>query len=303
LGDPKCYQCGKPIHFDSKIKSKTGKYIPLDPITNTPHNCEKPVIYSSRPSKQKSSFKKAVAFALASVIMVTIVIAGIGSLANFDNIQDQNTIEQGGIIEHQNQVMKESSNSYNNIPTSNYNSDNARYFSGKVTGIIDGDTIQVDGQSVRFALASTPELNQPMGQAAKKYVQEICPMGSTVTVDEDNGQTQGSYGRIVALVTCNGVNLNQAIIEKGFGHLSFTYCDNSEFADKAWSGCGSPQKTTSSKTQYSQTGSDCDPDYSGTCIPKNSRDLDCADVGKNVKVTGDDPHGFDRDGDGIGCEG
>ena len=303
MSEPKCYTCGKPIRFDSKIKSKTGKYIPLDPNTNTPHNCAKPVIYSSRPSKQKSSFKKAVAFALASVIMVTIVITGIGSLANFDNIRDENSIEQGGIIERQNQVEKsESSNSYNNIPTSNYNSGNAKYFSGKVTGIIDGDTIQVDGQSVRFALASTPELNQPMGQAAKKYVQEICPMGSTVTVDEDDGQTQGSYGRIVAKVTCNGVNLNQAIIEKGFGHLSFTYCNKSEFSGDSWSGCGSPQQTTSSKSQNSYTSSNCDPNYSG-CVPKSSRDLDCADVGKNVKVTGDDPHGFDRDGDGIGCEG
>jgi len=46
-----------------------------------------------------------------------------------------------------------------------------------------------------------------------------------------------------------------------------------------------------------------DPNYSGQCIPISSRDLDCADVGKNIKVTGSDPHGFDRDGDGIGCEG
>jgi hypothetical protein len=31
-------------------------------------------------------------------------------------------------------------------------------------------------------------------------------------------------------------------------------------------------------------------------------DLDCADVGRTVKVTGDDPHRLDRDGDGWGCE-
>jgi micrococcal nuclease len=305
LGEPNCYRCGKPIRFDSKIKSKTGKYIPLDPNTNTPHNCEKPVIYSSRPSKPKSSAKKSIAIALASVIVVLIVMAGIGSLANSNNIQEQKAIQQSEKIEQQNQVEKSaSSNSYNNIGTANYNSDNARYFSGKVTGIIDGDTIQVDGQSVRFALASTPELNEPMGEAAKKYVQEICPMGSSVTVDEDHGQTEGSYGRIVAKVTCNGVNLNQAIIEKGYAHLSFTFCDKSEFSGDTWSGCGSPTQkaTTSYNSKYSSTSSDCDPNYSG-CVPKSSRDLDCADVGKNVKVTGDDPHGLDRDGDGIGCEG
>lgn len=31
-------------------------------------------------------------------------------------------------------------------------------------------------------------------------------------------------------------------------------------------------------------------------------DLDCADVGHSVKVTGSDPHRLDRDGDGWGCE-
>ena len=34
----------------------------------------------------------------------------------------------------------------------------------------------------------------------------------------------------------------------------------------------------------------------------NGHDLDCADVGHRVKVTGDDPHRLDRDGDGWGCE-
>ena len=303
MGELKCYKCGKPISFDSKIKSKTGKYTPLDPKTNTPHNCSKPVINSIRPSKQKSSSKKGVSIAVTFVVIV-IVLFGIGALANFDNVQEKNTIEQGGVIERQNQVEKSgSSNSYNTNPTSNYNSGNAKYFTGKVTGIIDGDTIKVDGKSIRFALASTPELNTPMGIAAKKYIQEICPMGSRVTVDEDDGQTQGSYGRMIAKVTCNGVNLNQAIIEKGFGHLSNVYCDKSEFSDDAWSGCGSPQQKSSSYTStYSSTSSNCDPNYSG-CVPISSRDLDCSDVGKNIKVTGSDPHGFDRDGDGIGCEG
>ncbi|HEX8211917.1 MAG TPA: hypothetical protein VF584_17205 [Longimicrobium sp.] len=34
----------------------------------------------------------------------------------------------------------------------------------------------------------------------------------------------------------------------------------------------------------------------------NGYDLDCADVGHTVKVTGGDPHRLDRDGDGWGCE-
>jgi hypothetical protein len=34
----------------------------------------------------------------------------------------------------------------------------------------------------------------------------------------------------------------------------------------------------------------------------NGYDLDCRDVGRMVRVTGDDPHRLDRDGDGWGCE-
>lgn len=305
LGEPKCYRCGKPISFDSKKKSKTGKYIPLDLSTNTPHSCSKPIINSIKP---KSSAKKAIVVALTSVIIISILFAGIGTLANSGNIQENSTVEQGGIIEQQNQAAKSTtSNDYSgNSYSANSYSGNAEYFSGKVTGIIDGDTIKVDGKSVRLALASTPELNTAMGQAAKNFVQEICPMGSSVTVDEDDGQTQGSYGRIIAKVTCNGVNLNQAIIEKGYGHLSFSFCDESEFSGDAWSGCGSSTSSYSSSNSYSgsypSSGSNCDPNYSGVCIPKDSPDLDCADIGGPVRVTGSDHHGLDRDGDGIGCE-
>ncbi|MHC0061364.1 SDR family NAD(P)-dependent oxidoreductase [Nostoc sp. UIC 10890] len=38
-------------------------------------------------------------------------------------------------------------------------------------------------------------------------------------------------------------------------------------------------------------------------LPKNSPDLNCRDISqRRLKVLPPDPHGFDRDGDGIGCE-
>lgn len=49
------------------------------------------------------------------------------------------------------------------------------------------------------------------------------------------------------------------------------------------------------------SGDDCDPNYSG-CVPDVEYDLDCSDIQEEVEVYGDDPHGFDRDGDGYGCE-
>lgn len=47
----------------------------------------------------------------------------------------------------------------------------------------------------------------------------------------------------------------------------------------------------------------CDPSYPDVCIPPSPPDLNCDDVPYNdISVVGEDPHGFDREGDGIGCE-
>jgi hypothetical protein len=49
-------------------------------------------------------------------------------------------------------------------------------------------------------------------------------------------------------------------------------------------------------------GSNCDPNYSGYCVPDVSYDLDCPDIAHRVYVVGYDKHGFDADNDRIGCE-
>ncbi len=113
-------------------------------------------------------------------------------------------------------------------------SGSAACISGYVTEIIDGDTIEVDGNSIRFSLASTPELNEYGGFDAKHFVERICPVGSQALVDEDDGQTEGSYGRMIAVIYCNGVNLNEAVLEQGHAWLSTSFCSTSEFSSEAW---------------------------------------------------------------------
>jgi len=50
-------------------------------------------------------------------------------------------------------------------------------------------------------------------------------------------------------------------------------------------------------------GSDCDPSYPDVCIAPPPPDLDCPDTPfANFRVIGSDPHHFDADHDGIGCE-
>ena len=48
----------------------------------------------------------------------------------------------------------------------------------------------------------------------------------------------------------------------------------------------------------------CDPSYPDVCIATPPPDLNCDDEGvpENFEVVGSDPHGFDADNDGIGCE-
>ncbi len=60
-----------------------------------------------------------------------------------------------------------------------------------------------------------------------------------------------------------------------------------------------------SVTQFSvatQTGN-CSPAYPDVCIAPPPPDLDCKDVTyQNFRVNAPDPHYFDGDKDGIGCE-
>lgn len=56
-------------------------------------------------------------------------------------------------------------------------------------------------------------------------------------------------------------------------------------------------------TQPSQAQSNCEPSYPDLCLAPPPPDLDCKDVPyRNFRVLPPDPHHFDRDLDGIGCE-
>jgi micrococcal nuclease len=52
-----------------------------------------------------------------------------------------------------------------------------------------------------------------------------------------------------------------------------------------------------------QSETNCDESYPDVCITPYPPDLNCGDIiFANFRVIGSDPHGFDRDRDGIGCE-
>jgi micrococcal nuclease len=50
-------------------------------------------------------------------------------------------------------------------------------------------------------------------------------------------------------------------------------------------------------------GDRCLAEYPDLCVPDDGSDYDCSEVdGSDFSVPGDDPMGFDRDQDGVGCE-
>src|SRR5439155_5765903 len=91
----------------------------------------------------------------------------------------------------------------------------AACFTDTVTYIVDGDTLDVGSTRIRLALVNSPEVGQPGYAEGKQFTAQTCPVGSSALVDEDDGQTGGSYGRMVAVVYCGGVKLNAALLRSG----------------------------------------------------------------------------------------
>lgn len=66
-----------------------------------------------------------------------------------------------------------------------------------------------------------------------------------------------------------------------------------------------PSTTTTEAptTTASGGGGNCHPSYPSVCIPPPPPDLNCGDIShRRFTVVGSDPHGFDGDNDGVGCE-
>lgn len=110
----------------------------------------------------------------------------------------------------------------------------ASCFTGTVTKIVDGDTLDVDGTRVRLALVNTPERGQPGYREATSFTAALCPVGSNAIVDEDDRQTAGSYGRMVGEVSCSGKLLNEQLLTAGHAEILTSFCGKSEFASETW---------------------------------------------------------------------
>ncbi|MGH9003335.1 MAG: thermonuclease family protein, partial [Acidimicrobiia bacterium] len=70
----------------------------------------------------------------------------------------------------------------------------------------------------------------------------------------------------------------------------------------ATTGTTTPAPATVSPTPTTAGGA-CDASYPDVCIPPGPPDLDCGEIShRRFRVVGSDPHRFDSDHDGVGCE-
>lgn len=72
---------------------------------------------------------------------------------------------------------------------------------------------------------------------------------------------------------------------------------------RIWIGMGVVLVGLPSAGHSRERGRECDAAYPTVCIPSPPPDLNCAHIRyRNFKVLPPDPHRFDGDRDGIGCE-
>lgn len=193
------------------------------------------------------------------------------------------------------------------------------YEIGNVVEIIDGDTIRVsiDGTyySIRYIGIDTPELNSDYYSAEAKNQNQALVFSKEVMLFKDESE-KDPYGRLLRYVVVNNTFVNYNLVQTG--HARATSYPPDDACDTAFKdaetkaknqkiGIWAPATATPVPAIInpgsSSDNTNCSPAYPTVCIPPAPPDLDCGDIPyRRFQVLPPDPHRFDRDGDGIGCE-
>jgi micrococcal nuclease len=185
---------------------------------------------------------------------------------------------------------------------------------GTVSYVVDGDTLAVrldNGRRERVRLIGidTPERGGCLSARATGQARRLAHNRRVVLRGDATQDTRDRYGRLLAYAWVGGRDLGYQQIASG---LARVYVYDRPFErlsayrraeglgrarpQSVWRGCTKPVQPPSSTAN-------CDPSYPTVCIPPPPPDLDCADVPyRNFAVRGADPHRFDGEGDGVGCE-
>ena len=187
---------------------------------------------------------------------------------------------------------------------------------------------------IRLLLVDTPETVHPSrpvacyGPEGSDFATEKL-LGETVWLQADQQDTD-RYGRFLRHVWLeDGTNFGLELVERGYADAVLhepndLYWDDFAVTAKTarsqsvglWGSCERFGAPLAAEGQRDADGSsaivdpavpaatgDCDPSYPDVCIPPAPPDLDCGQIAhRRFAVVGPDPHGFDGDGDGVGCQ-
>ena len=206
--------------------------------------------------------------------------------------------------------------------------------SERVSRVIDGDTIDLSsGARVRLLQIDTPEpgTGECYSRAAGRELRRMLPVGASVVLEADPRLDRvDAYGRLLRYVRRGGVNVNLELVRRGAATVWFYRGERGRYAGRlldagqsarsagrgiwgacpgaVWNPLGPATTGPGSGGQAGTTpgrgiAGSCDPSYPTVCIAPPPPDLDCGDIPhKRFRVRPPDPHGFDGEGDGLGCE-
>lgn len=176
-----------------------------------------------------------------------------------------------------------------------------------VVRAVDGDTLELgNGQRVRVIGIDTPERGEcDYDTATRAMAGLVVGEGVTLTrVDEDTDR----YGRLLRYVDVAGMDAGFQMIRRGLANARYDSRDGYGFHPREpryiRANDAAPQRNCAPEPPpptNNAGGGNCAPGYD-PCVPPYPPDVDCADVDGPVRVSGSDPHGLDRDGDGVACE-
>ena len=106
-----------------------------------------------------------------------------------------------------------------------------------VDRIIDGDTIESNGTSIRLLGINSPEKKEPYYPEAKDFLEKEI-LNKTVRLEYGKDK-KDKYNRGLAYAFLNGENINLKIVENGFANYYFPSGKDIYYNDfkKAWENC------------------------------------------------------------------
>jgi len=164
------------------------------------------------------------------LIIICIMIVAVSG-CTYEDVLNSSLISSNGTTDNSSSAASNLSTTSSNVSTTLNSASNVEV-SGTCYKVVDGDTIDVEGVGrIRFVGVNTPERGESGYQEAKNFVKEMC-LGKTVGLNIDDKKNKDKYGRTLAVVYVDGINLNQELLKKGYAEVM--YIPPSEFNPYSW---------------------------------------------------------------------